>query len=90
MLALMKGRWFLIIDYYNETKLLGVWNLGCVCCLQMCAFVCGRQVEKDNMGYEEVHVISSSLIPQHNVSVQQTCLTIEEEAPRGNGFSDSL
>lgn len=90
MLALMKGRWLLIIDYYNETELLEVWNLACKCCLQMCAFVRGRQVEKDNVGYEEVHVISNSLIPQHNVSVQQTCLTLEEDAPWGNGFSDSL
>lgn len=40
MLALMKRRWFLIIDYYNETKLLVVRNLAFVCCLQMYVFVC--------------------------------------------------
>lgn len=77
MLVLMKRRWFLIIDYYNETKLLGV-SL-CVLLVNVC--VCGRQVEEDNQGYSEVHVIISSfLILQHEVFVQQTCLTTEEEA----------
>lgn len=38
MLALMKRRWFLIIDYCNETKLLGVWDIVCVC-----ANVCVRE-----------------------------------------------
>lgn len=37
-------------------------------------------MEKDNIGYEEVRGISSSLIIQHKVSVQQTCLTTAEEA----------
>lgn len=41
-----------------------------------------RQVERDNVGYEDVHV-SSSLILQHQVCVQPTCLTTEEESPRG-------
>ncbi len=53
MLALMKRRWFLIIDYYNETKFLGVWNLACVC---VCVW---ETMEQDNMGYSNMKYLDN-------------------------------
>jgi len=62
-----------------------------LCVASECVHVCvhERQVEKDNVGYDQV-LVSSSLILHHQISVHPTCLTTEEESPLGDGFSDNL